>query len=64
MTAYQLITTQLSNIGFDRIWISDGERAAGWLYKSKETEAMKMREVVDVTAHFIGGEVIFNIIVE
>lgn len=65
MTAYQLASTQLANVPRNRVWITDGDRSAGWLYESHETERMKCGEVVDVDAHMaIDGSVVFTIVVK
>lgn len=64
MTADQLVSTQLVNVPRNRIWITNGNRSAGWLYQSRETDRMKRREVVDVNARMVNGEIVYGVVVK
>ena len=64
MTADQLVSTQLTNVPRNRIWITNGDLYAGWLYQSRETDRMKRREVVDVNARLVNGEIVYGVVVK
>lgn len=64
MTADQLVNTKLVNVPRNRIWITNGDRYAGWLYQSRETDRMKRREVVDVNARMVNGEIVYGVVVK